>query len=160
MSDKIKTAGIVAVSASAIVASSVYVYSNVVKDNKLSSDKNAATADTASTKITPTVSIRYKDGTFTGKGDYLTNNGVISHKMEVSVTLANGVVTAATTELKDDKVSDYSKKSQQKFNDELKVQVVGKKLDEVQTVTKIAGSSDTTKGFQAGVAEIKVLATY
>jgi uncharacterized protein with FMN-binding domain len=159
MNEKIKTAGILAIAASAIVASSVYVYSSVIEDNKVTkcedTSKVTATPTAAPTASTP--AFKYKDGTYTAKGDYDTA-GPTHHLMEVVVTLDDDIVKAATVELKDAKISDSSKKNNDKFEAELLKTVVGKKLDEVSTVGIIAGASDTTTGFKAAVELVKTQA--
>ncbi len=167
MDDKIKTASLVALSASAVIASSVYVYSNITRGNKTADEpktvyivvtpapqQNAPTP-TPTKKATST----YKDGSYTAAGDYVTNNGAVSHKMDVSVTIANDLVTAASTTLKENPGA-QALASNQKYNDALKTTVVGKKLDELSTVSKINGSSDTTTGFKAAVELIKKQAAY
>jgi hypothetical protein len=157
----IKDASYVAVAASAVVASSVYVYSTIIRDNKVPTpiDKTAIVTTTPISTITASA-YKYKDGDYTGKGDYATNNGAIQHKMEVSVTLEKDMVTAASTKLVDATVSDSAKTSNTKFNEELKKVVVGKKVNTIATLGKISGSSDTTTGFKAGVEAILVEAAY
>lgn len=154
MDDKVKNAGIIIISAAAVVTASTYVYSSVVKDNKKVTN-TTATAETV--KAAPTiVKNKYLDGKYTVRGDYATNNNTINHKMEVVITLDDDRITAASTKLIDDKPNAKAEESNAKFSTALKTTVVGQKLDEAAEISTISGSSDTTTGFKTAVQAVQV----
>ncbi len=157
MNEKIKNVGILAISASAIVASSIYAYSNVVKDNKVA----VIQPPTTILLVTPTQTksaYKYKDGVYTVSGEYDTS-GPTHHKMEVVLTLSNDVINDASTELKDSPLNTSAATNNDKFEVVLKTAVVGKKLDELTSLGVIGGSSNTTTGFKAAVELVKSQAT-
>ena len=94
------------------------------------------------------------DGTYQAGGGYQSPNG--PETIEVSLTITNGVieevsVTPAAT-------SSTSKRYQGDFAGGIAAEVVGKSLDEVD-VTRVAGSSLTSGGFQEALATIRQDAT-
>jgi NifU-like protein involved in Fe-S cluster formation len=98
----------------------------------------------------PVVTAAYKDGTYTQKGSYTSPAGAES--VEVSVTLAGDVVTAAT--FKGEATNPGSVKNQAKFADGYTSLVVGKKIDEI-ALTVVNGSSLTPVGFMEALAKVK-----
>jgi uncharacterized protein with FMN-binding domain len=105
----------------------------------------SGTSDTA-----PVVAAAYKDGTYTQKGAYTSPAGTES--VEVSVTLAGDVVTAAT--FKGEATNPGSVKNQEKFATGYTSLVVGKKIDEI-SLTVVNGSSLTPVGFMDALAKVK-----
>ncbi|MBP9751157.1 MAG: hypothetical protein KBC95_04920 [Candidatus Peribacteraceae bacterium] len=92
----------------------------------------------------------YKDGTYTATGEYRSPAG--NDEIEVSLTLKDGVITAATYEgmAKMGKSKDF----QAKFGAGYEAAVIGKSIDSLSLgVTN--GSSLTPKGFMDAVAKIK-----
>lgn len=92
----------------------------------------------------------YKDGTYSADGNYVSPNG--TETVGVELTLAGGAVS-------DVKITPHpsnpnTKKFQGEFAGGIKSQIVGKKLDEIK-VSKVAGSSLTSGGFNAAVTKIK-----
>jgi uncharacterized protein with FMN-binding domain len=92
----------------------------------------------------------YKDGTYSADGTYVSPNG--TETVGVELTLAGGAVS-------DVKITPHpsnpnTKKFQGEFAGGIKSQIVGKKLDEIK-VSKVAGSSLTSGGFNAAVTKIK-----
>jgi len=92
----------------------------------------------------------YKDGTYSADGNYTSPNG--TETVGVELTLAGGAVS-------DVKITQHpsnpnTRKFQGEFAGGIQSQVVGKKLDEIK-VSKVAGSSLTSGGFNQAVAKIK-----
>lgn len=92
----------------------------------------------------------YKDGTYTAVGNYTSPGG--PEELGVTLTIANGVVTDSTVEVK--ATRPMSKTKQTDFAEHYKEQVVGKNIDEI-TLTKVSGSSLSPKGFNDAVEKIK-----
>ena len=95
----------------------------------------------------------YKDGTYSADGNYTSPNG--TETVGVELTLASGAVS-------DVKITPHpsnpnTRKFQGEFASGIQAQVVGKKLDEIK-VSKVAGSSLTSGGFNQAVADIKTQA--
>lgn len=92
----------------------------------------------------------YKDGTYSADGNYVSPNG--TETVGVELTLAGGAVS-------DVKITPHpsnpnTRKFQGEFASGIKSQIAGKKLDEIN-VSKVAGSSLTSGGFNQAVTKIK-----
>ena len=92
----------------------------------------------------------YKDGTYSADGNYISPNG--TETVGVELTLAGGAVS-------DVKITQHpsnpnTRKFQGEFAGGIQSQIVGKKLDEIK-VSKVAGSSLTSGGFNQAVEKIK-----
>ena len=94
---------------------------------------------------------KYKDGTFSAAGDYLSPSG--GEEINVSLTIKSGVITDATYEGTAD--GGKSQKMQAAFGEGYKELVLGKAIDEV-TLDVVNGSSLTPIGFMDAVRKIKV----
>lgn len=92
----------------------------------------------------------YKDGTYSADGTYKSPNG--TETVGVQLTLANGTVSAV--EITEHPSNPNTRKFQGQFAGGIAAQVVGKSLDEIK-VSKVAGSSLTSGGFNQAVEEIK-----
>ncbi|MDF2667170.1 MAG: uncharacterized protein K0R81_3020 [Microbacterium sp.] len=92
----------------------------------------------------------YKDGTYEATGQYATPESV--ETVDVTLTLAGDTITDVT--VTGDPQAAESKEYQSKFIGGIKSEVVGKKLDEI-SVSKVAGSSLTSGGFNKAVDTIK-----
>ncbi len=106
-----------------------------------------STAPAASSAMTEGT---YKDGTYSVTGNYVSPGG--PRTLEVSVTLENGVITETETEVTATDAT--SKRFQEEFVEGYKATVVGKNIDEV-TLTKVAGSSLSPKGFNDALTRIR-----
>jgi uncharacterized protein with FMN-binding domain len=95
----------------------------------------------------------YKDGTYSADGNYTSPNG--TETVGVQLTLANGTVSAV--EITEHPSNPNTRKFQGEFAGGIADQVVGKSLDEI-SVSKVAGSSLTSGGFNQAVEEIKAQA--
>ncbi len=92
----------------------------------------------------------YADGTYSAAGDYQSPGG--QEEIEVEITLEGGSVTAVTVtpQASGGQAAQYQKQFASGIADE----VVGKSIDELE-VTRVAGSSLTSGGFDAAVEQIK-----
>lgn len=92
----------------------------------------------------------YTDGTYTADGSYQTPETV--EQISVTLTLADGVVT--DVEVTGDPQAPETERYQGEFIDGIADEVVGKPIDELN-VSRVAGSSLTSGGFNDAVAAIK-----
>lgn len=92
----------------------------------------------------------YKDGTYTADGSYQTPETV--EKISVSITVHDDAVTAV--EVTGDPQAAETKHYQGQFIGGISAQVVGKKLDDI-SVSRVSGSSLTSKGFTQALDEIR-----
>jgi uncharacterized protein with FMN-binding domain len=92
----------------------------------------------------------YKDGTYSAEGNYVSPNG--QETVGVQLTLAGGSVSDVV--ITPHPSNPNTKKFQGEFASGIKAQIVGKKLDEIK-VSKVAGSSLTSGGFNQAVEKIK-----
>jgi uncharacterized protein with FMN-binding domain len=117
----------------------------------LSSEPRAEAAPTTARVATPASQSqrsRYADGTYTATGQYGGGPSFIT----VKATLANGVITAV--EVTPHATVPRSLELQRRFAATVPKVVVGRPIDQVN-VGKLAGSSNTPKGFNAGIRQIK-----
>ncbi|CAD5995994.1 FMN-binding protein [Agreia sp. COWG] len=96
----------------------------------------------------------YKDGEYKAEGSYTSPGG--PEKVGVSLTLAGDVITAVTVTPESENPN--GKKYQGEFADGISSVVVGKSIDDIK-VSKVAGSSLTSGGFNDAVDQIKAEAT-
>ncbi|WP_157580024.1 MULTISPECIES: FMN-binding protein [unclassified Plantibacter] len=113
-----------------------------------SSSTPEATSDAGA--ATGTGSTDYKDGSYTADGSYQSPNGTES--ITVTVTLAEDKVTAV--DVVSHAESANSKRYQAEFISGIAGEVVGKDIDGLK-VSKVAGSSLTSGGFNAAIDTIK-----
>ncbi|GGK91225.1 hypothetical protein GCM10007382_09160 [Salinibacterium xinjiangense] len=92
----------------------------------------------------------YADGTYTESGSYQSPNG--TETVDVTITLGNGIVTDVTVVGKGE--SRDSQRYQGEFINGIAAEVVGKNIDTLK-VSKVAGSSLTSGGFNSAVDTIK-----
>lgn len=92
----------------------------------------------------------YQDGIYSADGNYVSPNG--TETVGVKLTLAGGTVT--DVQITPHPSNPNTKKFQGEFAGGIKAQIVGKKLDEIK-VSKVAGSSLTSGGFNQAVEKIK-----
>ena len=92
----------------------------------------------------------YKDGTFSADGNYVSPNG--TEMVGVTLTLAGGAVS--DVQITQHPSNPNTRKFQGEFAGGIKSQIVGKRLDEIK-VSKVAGSSLTSGGFNQAVDKIK-----
>lgn len=92
----------------------------------------------------------YTDGTYSADGSYQTPETVES--ISVTLTVADGLVT--DVEVTGDPQARETEQYQGQFIDGIADEVVGKSLDEIE-VSRVAGSSLTSGGFNEAVESIK-----
>ena len=97
-----------------------------------------------------TIASNYKDGTYSATGSYSSPGG--RESIELTVTIAGGVITS--TSLVENATSGEAKSYQDDFASGYKSLVVGKNVDEV-SLSRVAGSSLTSNGFNAALDQIK-----
>ena len=110
---------------------------------------SAATPSTGSSSLAGS-GATYKDGTYSADGNYVSPNG--TETVGVELTLAGGTV-------KDVNITQHpsnpnTRKFQGEFAGGIASQIVGKNIDELK-VSKVAGSSLTSGGFNQAVEQIK-----
>ena len=111
---------------------------------------SASETSTPGSSALATSGAGYKDGTYSADGTYKSPNG--TETVGVQLTLANGTVSAV--EITEHPSNPNTRKFQGQFAGGIAAQVVGKSLDEIK-VSKVAGSSLTSGGFNQAVEEIK-----
>jgi uncharacterized protein with FMN-binding domain len=109
-----------------------------------------STAGPAAQETASAGAAAYKDGTYSADGTYVSPNG--KETVGVELTLASGAVS--DVKIIEHPSNPNTEKFQGEFAGGIRSQIVGKKLDEIQ-VSKVAGSSLTSGGFNQAVASIK-----
>lgn len=115
-----------------------------------STGDSSSTDSSTDTSTGSTASGEYADGTYTADGSYQTPETV--EEISVTLTIADGVVSEV--EVTGDPQARESEQYQGQFIDGISDEVVGKSLDEID-VSKVAGSSLTSGGFNKAVDAIK-----
>lgn len=92
----------------------------------------------------------YTDGTYTAEGSYATPESV--ETISVTVTLESDVITAV--EVSGDPQARESEEYQGKFIGGISDAVVGQDIDDI-SVSRVAGSSLTSGGFNKAIEDIK-----
>lgn len=92
----------------------------------------------------------YADGTYTATGQYQAPSGTES--VEVTVTLEDEIIT--DVQVVGHATDPEAKQHQAEFISGIANEVVGKDIDELQ-VSRVAGSSLTSGGFNAAIETIK-----
>ena len=118
---------------------------------KATQSDSATPTSTASAKASAAASDSvYIDGTYTADGSYQTPESV--EKISVTVTLQDDVITAVSVSGNPQKRE--SEEYQSKFIGGISSEVVGKSIDEI-SVSRVAGSSLTSGGFNQAIETIK-----
>lgn len=112
--------------------------------------ETSAAAPSAGASSRATSDSTYKDGTYSADGNYVSPNG--TETVGVGLTLAGGTVTAV--DITQHPSNPNTRKFQGEFAGGIADQVVGKSIDELD-VSKVAGSSLTSGGFNQAVEQIK-----
>lgn len=119
-----------------------------------STETSAAAPSTASpTSTSSTLASSgsvYQDGTYSADGTYVSPNG--TETVGVELTLAAGTITAVN--ITQHPSNPNTRKFQGEFARGIAAQIVGKSIDELN-VSKVAGSSLTSGGFNKAVEKIK-----
>jgi uncharacterized protein with FMN-binding domain len=112
--------------------------------------ETSTTTPSAGASSLATSGSTYKDGTYSADGNYVSPNG--TETVGVELTLAGGTVTAV--DITQHPSNPNTRKFQGEFAGGIAGQVVGKNIDELN-VSKVAGSSLTSGGFNQAVEKIK-----
>ncbi|WP_404433731.1 FMN-binding protein [Microbacterium lacus] len=118
------------------------------------SGDSGTSTDSSTGGSTGTSTGTYVDGTYTADGSYSTPESV--ETIAVTITLADGVITDVTVE--GDPQKSESEEYQGRFIGGIADVVVGQSIDEIQ-VSRVAGSSLTSGGFNKAIEIIKSEAT-
>lgn len=110
----------------------------------------AATAHSGTASTPASSGSLYQDGTYSADGTYVSPNG--TETVGVELTLAAGKVTAVN--ITQHPSNPNTRKFQGEFAGGIAAQVVGKSIDELN-VSKVAGSSLTSGGFNQALDKIK-----
>lgn len=113
----------------------------------------AATSESSSTSTARTTAAstgKYADGTYSASGSYQTPETV--ETISVTLTLDNDVITEVN--VIGDPQARETQQYQGQFIGGISDVVVGKNIDEI-SVSRVAGSSLTSKGFNSAVDKIK-----
>ncbi|WP_309072970.1 hypothetical protein [Paenarthrobacter sp.] len=113
-----------------------------------SSPSSASTS--SSTAVASTGASAYKDGTYSSDGTYTSPNG--QETVGVELTLAADKVSAVKITVHPSNPN--TRKFQGEFASGIAAQIVGKDIDELN-VSKVAGSSLTSGGFNEALEQIK-----
>lgn len=112
---------------------------------------SGSTGGDASTSTDASTSAEaYTDGTYTADGSYTSPGGTES--ITVEVTLADDIITDVTVTPQAD--GGTAAGFQNQFADGIAAEAVGKDIDELN-VSRVAGSSLTSGGFNAAIEAIK-----
>jgi hypothetical protein len=111
---------------------------------------DSATASGSDSSATPDSSSSYADGTYTVEASYQAPSGVES--IAVELTLAGDTVTAvsAAGDASDHEAREY----QERFASAISAEVVGQDIANL-SVTRVAGASLTSNGFNTALEEIR-----
>ncbi len=139
-----------------IVASAAIIVVNNSKDNNTSTTTEEfnhethqhAPSDDASVDSTDVS--EYKDGTYEAEGTYLSPGG--RESIGLTVTIKDGIITE--TSLAMHGTSPEAKEYQGHFEHSYKELIVGKKVNGI-SLTRVAGSSLTSNGFNEALDEIR-----
>lgn len=113
-------------------------------------DASTQPGDTQATDAGGSTGSTYADGTYTAQGSYATPESV--EQISVTVTLQDDVVT--DVEVTGNPTKRESQEYQSKFIGGIADVVVGQDIDSV-SVSRVAGSSLTSTGFNQAIDEIK-----
>ena len=107
-------------------------------------------APIAGTGASSSAASGYKDGTYSADGNYVSPNG--TETVGVELTLSGGTVSGVN--ITQHPSNPNTRKFQGEFASGIAGQIVGRNLDELN-VSKVAGSSLTSGGFNEAVEKIK-----
>ncbi len=113
-------------------------------------DSTTGSTDETTETETDSTTATYTDGTYEATGEYQSPNGTES--LDVTITLENDVITDVTVVGAGG--SPNTERFQGEFAGGIAAIVVGKDIDEI-SVSKVAGSSLASGGFNAAVEQIK-----
>jgi len=138
-----------------IVASAAIIVNNTSKKDAVTQTAQASNRDHGTTDSVKapesTDTSNYKDGTYSATGSYISPAGAES--IELTVTIKDGVITS--TSMKNEATDQEALQHQELFADHYKELIVGKKISDVASLSRVAGSSLTSNGFNDALDQIK-----
>jgi len=134
-----------------IVASAAIVVNNTNKSDTTSTSETQSSGTATEPAATSTDTSTYADGTYNATGSYIAPSGRESIKL--SVTIKDGVITGTSVE--NQATDSEARQYQQMFSNNYKELIVGKKVTEVKSLSRVAGSSLTSNGFNNALDQIK-----
>ncbi len=138
-------------SGGAVAAPTVRFQDGVQSSNAdLSSGTVLITTGGATALQAPAAASPFRDGRYDAVGRYATPGG--DESIEVAVQVSGGVVIAA--DVRTEALSPTALQFQEQFRQHVTVQVVGRNLAEV-SVSRVAGASLTSVGFDGALTQIK-----
>jgi len=121
------------------------------KETNTTTETTQTTQQTEDTTTnTSTSTADYKDGTYSATGSYSSPGGLES--IELTVTIKDGVIT--DTSLVTNATNGDAKDYQAEFASAYKSLIVGKNVERV-TLSRVAGSSLTSNGFNRALEQIR-----
>ena len=127
----------------------------IAADNKNTSQTTAtapsvSASPSSSASASGSSSTSFKDGTYTATGSYDSPGG--KESIDVKLTLSGGVITSSslTKHPNDSEAAMY----QSQFESGYQSKVIGKKITDVN-LSRVAGSSLTSIGFNSAIADIE-----
>ncbi|MFZ1250074.1 MAG: hypothetical protein WAR37_01325 [Candidatus Microsaccharimonas sp.] len=134
-----------------IVASAAIVVSqNQQTDTATNTSQQTSSSSSSTTQTQSTDTSTYKDGTYSATGSYVSPGG--RESIDLTVTIKDGVIT--DTSVVKNATDRDAEEYQTLFANNYKDLVIGKSVNEV-SLTRVAGSSLTTNGFNDALDQIK-----
>lgn len=132
---------------SAAGTGTAYVLKSDNMDNVLAISNNSGNQKSGQTDVKH---FTYKDGSYEEKANYISPGG--KEGVEVKVTLKDNKISDATFTPRPNSLT--AEQYQADFKSGYKAKVVGKNIDEVK-LSRVAGSSLTSNGFNDAIAKIR-----
>lgn len=123
----------------------------IALSSKPSAEKQASTSSRDQGNSTTSTSTSHKDCTYDATGKYSTPGGTES--IDLKITLSKDLVSRSL--LTEKGITKEAKQFQASFSSGYKNLVIGKKVSEV-SLTRVAGSSLTSNGFNDALDQIKI----
>jgi len=133
-----------------VVTATIVINAQSSSDSSTSIPATTQAAQTASSSTPTGTATNYKDGTYSATGSYSTPGG--RESIGLTVTIANGVITSTSLDV--NSRSGESRSYQRDFAAGYKSLVVGKNVNDV-SLSRVAGASLTTNGFETALEQIK-----
>lgn len=148
--------GLVVVVLLVIAATAVVATGKAGKDSApiLGRSSSSSSSANSSPSTAPSATTNFKDGTYTASANYETPGGTQTMNVKLTVsgnTVTDVSITQNATEREDEAY-------QSAFESEYKSGVVGKKVSDI-SLSRVAGASLTTDGFNSALADIEKQAT-
>jgi len=140
----------IAATAAIVINGAASKDTNTTPETTQTTQQTTETEQTQDTTDAATDTSAYKDGTYSATGTYSSPGG--QESIELTVTIKDGVIT--DTSLVANADSGDAKNYQTKFTSAYKGLIVGKDVEEV-SLSRVAGSSLTSNGFNRALQQIK-----